>query len=111
MTAHHKSLTQAVDALMMVGAGLVLALPCRACRKRSLEQTHIVLGPVERAEDPPVLAMAEMLGQVLAQRAAAGDVDQLHPPADPQHREVTLDRRVHERDLEDVALGYRVHRL
>ena len=36
------------------------------------------------------------------------DVDQLHAAADPEHRQVALDRRAHQRDLEGVALGHRV---
>ena len=50
-------------------------------------------------------------GRCCDERAAAGDVDQLHPPADPQHGHVALDRPAHERDLEGVALGHRVDRL
>ena len=77
--------------------------------QRALAQPHVVVGAVEGADHAPVLLVAEALGQVLQQRAAAGDVDQLHPPADPQHRQVALDRRARERDLERVALGHRVH--
>ena len=58
-----------------------------------------------------MLLVAEAVGQVLTERAAAGDVDQLHPAADPEQRQVALDRRAHERDLEGVALGHGVERL
>ena len=50
---------------MMVGLGRVLELTRRARRKRSLEQAHIVVGSVERADRPPVLTVAEVLRQVL----------------------------------------------
>ena len=70
-----------------------------------------MVGAVEGAEHAAVLVVAEVLGQMLEQRAAAGDVDQLHAAADPEHRQVALDRRARERDLEGVALGHRVQRL
>ena len=70
-----------------------------------------MVGAVEGAGHPQVFVVAEALGQVLEQRAAVGDVDELHPAADPEHRQVALDRGAHERDLEAVALGHRVERL
>ncbi len=71
-------------------------------------QRDVVLGAVEGARHAAVLLVAEQLGQVLQQRAAAGDVQQLHAAADAQQRHVALDRRPRERQLEDVALGHRV---
>ena len=47
-----------------------------------------------------------LLGQVLAQRAAEGDVEQLHPAADAEHRHVALDRAAGQRELGPVALGH-----
>ncbi len=44
------------------------------------------------------------VGQVLDQRAAAGDVHQLHAAADAEQRHVTLHRLQRERDLERVAV-------
>ena len=70
-----------------------------------------MVGAVERADHAAVLVVAEALGQVLQERAAAGDVDQLHAAADPEHRQIARDRRARERDLERVALGHRVDRL
>ena len=70
-----------------------------------------MVGAVEGADDAPVLVMADAVGHVLHERPAAGDVDQLHPPADAQHRQVALDRGARKRDLERVALGHRVDRL
>ncbi len=70
MTAHHEPLAQLVDALMVVGAGLVLGLPRGARRERSRGQAYVVLGTVEGADHASVLAVAEMLGQMLAQRTA-----------------------------------------
>ena len=53
----------------------------------------------------PMLAVSEALGQMLQERAAAGDVDQLHAAADAEHRQVPLDRRARERDLEASRSG------
>ena len=63
-----------------------------ARRERALGEHHVVLGAVEGAEHATVLFVAEALGQVLHQRAAAGDVDQLHAAADAEQRHVALDR-------------------
>jgi hypothetical protein len=50
----------------------------------------------------------EMALDVLVQRPAEGDVDQLHAPADPKDGQPGADRRVHKGDLEGVAMkvGY-----
>ena len=45
------------------------------------------------------------VGDVLVERAAAGDVEQLHPAADAEHRQVALERAAREGELEAVALG------
>jgi hypothetical protein len=70
-----------------------------------------VVGAVEAAEHAAVLLVAEQLGQMLVQRAAARDVHDLHAAADPEHRQVALQRAAHERDLEAVALGDDADRL
>ena len=70
-------------------------------------QADVVVGAVEGARDAPVLVVAVALGQVLQQRAAGGDVHDLHPAADAQQRQVALERAAGERDLEVVALGHR----
>ncbi len=63
-----------------------------------------MVGAVEGAGHAAVLVMAEPVGQMLKQRSAAGDVDQLHAAADPEHGQIQLDRPPHERDFEGVAL-------
>ena len=70
-----------------------------------------MVGAVEAARHAPVVLVAEHARQVLDQRPALRDVHHLHAPADPQERDVALDRPPRERDLEVVALGDRVHRL
>jgi hypothetical protein len=50
------------------------------------------------------------VGEVLHEGAAAGDVEQLHPAADAEHRQVAIQRRLGEGDLEPVPLDSRVLR-
>ena len=45
------------------------------------------------------------VGDVLVERPAAGDVEQLHPATDPQQRQIAIEGAARERDLEAVALG------
>ena len=52
-----------------------------------------------------MLVVAVTLGQVLEQRAAERDVDQLHAPADGQHRQVARERAPQQRDLEASRSG------
>ena len=75
--------------------------------QRAVAQAHVVVGAVEGARVAAVLVVAVALGQVLEQRAARGDVHELHPAADAQQREVALEGAARERDLEVVALGHR----
>ena len=49
--------------------------------------------------------VADRLRQVLVERAAERDVEQLHPAADPEQRHVALQRPPRQRELEGVALG------
>ncbi len=49
--------------------------------------------------------VADDVGQVLAERPAAGDVEDLHAAADAEQRHVALDRPPRQRELEAVALG------
>ena len=109
--AHDQPLPQPVDALVVMRLGRVRKLARDTRGQRALAQQDIMVGAVERADHAAMPTVTEQLGQVLQQRAAAGDVDQLHPPADPQHRQVPLDRRAGQGDLERVALGHRVHGL
>jgi hypothetical protein len=58
----------------------------------------------ERAEHRAVVLVADRVGQMGDQRAAARDVHHLHPAADAEHRLVGLQREARERELERVAL-------
>ena len=71
----------------------------------------VVLGAFEGAEHAAVLVVAERSGRCWTSVPPQRDVDQLHPAADAEHRQVALDRRARERDFEAVALGHRVDRL
>ena len=64
-----------------------------------------MVGVVEGAQRAPVVGVADVVGQVLDQRPAERDVDQLHPAADPQHRQVALQRAQRQGDLRVVAVG------
>ena len=59
----------------------------------------------ERRGQLAVVVVAEDLGQVLVQRSAVGDVEQLHAAADAEQRDVLLARGARERQLEVVAAG------
>jgi len=108
---HDEPVADAADALVVVGLRPVDLLAGRACGERAGGQADVVVGAVERADRPAVLVVAELLGQVLAQRAAVRDVHQLHPTADPEEREVARERAARERQLERVAVGVDVGRL
>ncbi len=54
---------------------------------------------------PGVWQVGLDVGEMLDERAAACDVEQLHPAADAQHRHVALERPPGEGELEPVALG------
>jgi len=49
--------------------------------------------------------------EMLDERPAAGDVDQLHAATDSEQREIPIDRGPGQRDLDGVALGHDVNRL
>ena len=66
---------------------------------------------VEVAGLGPMARMADDVRQVLDQRAAANDIDQLHPAADAQHRDVLRECGPQQRELGRVALGTGVGRL
>ena len=103
-----QAISQLIHALVVVGLGRMEHLPGRPRRQRALLERHIVVGTVEGAEHAPVFLVAEALRQVLHERATESDVDQLHPAADPQQRQVALDRRTCQCDLERIARGNRV---
>ena len=53
----------------------------------------------------PVELVAEPVGEVLVEGPAAGDVEDLHPPADAEQGYVALERLPRQGDLEAVAIG------
>ncbi len=59
----------------------------------------------EVAVGAAVDVVVEAVGQVLVERAAVGDVDDLHAAADAQAGQVALARPADERELEGVAVG------
>jgi hypothetical protein len=75
-------------------------------RERSRAQKDIVVRVVEATEVAAVLLVADVLGEVLMQRAAERDVQQLHAAADTEHRHVAGDGGARERDLGAITLGY-----
>ncbi len=80
------------DPLVVMGLGGVQLLAGGARGERAGGQAHVVVGAVEAARGPAVLLVAELVGQVLAERSAERDVDQLHAAADAEHGHVALDR-------------------
>ena len=48
---------------------------------------------------------ADRLRQVLNQRATQGDVEELHPAADPENWQASVHGAAGQRQLEPVALG------
>ena len=58
-----------------------------------------------------VAVVADVVGQMLDEVAAEGDVEHLRAPADRQHRQVALERRLEQRKLGAVALGHDPGRL
>ena len=107
--ADDQPLAEPVDALVVVGLGRVRDLARRRARPASPRSGMTSWSaPSKEPTTRRCSPWPKRLGQVLHQRAAAGDVDQLHAPADAEHRQVALDRRAGQRDLERVALGHRV---
>ncbi len=104
---HREPLADLGDALMVMGLGVVRELTRRRRRQRVGCQAHLVVGALEASGHAEVLVVAELVGQVLQQRAAEGDIEHLHAAADPEHRHVALDRTAAQRDLELVAFGRR----
>ena len=96
---------------MVVGLRRVHGLAGRAGGERAFDQPHVVVGAVEGPGVAAVLVVAVAVGEVLQQRAAGGDVHQLHPAAHAEQRHIALERAARERDLEAVALGNRAARL
>ena len=93
------------DALVVVGLGRVALLAGGPRGERARGEDDVVVVAVEGAEVAAVLLVADLVGEVLVQRAAERDVEQLHPAADAEHRHVALDRAAGQRELDLVALG------
>ena len=72
-----------------------------------------MVGVVEASGVWPVALVTDLVGQVLGERPAEGDVDQLHAAADAEHRHVAFDRAPGQRQFRAVALGHGVlgHRM
>ena len=97
------ALADPIDALVMVrldrgplGAG-------GARRERVRARSSTSWSP----NTPGVCRCVSEAVDVLLERAAAGDVQHLHPAADPEHRHVALQRAARQRGLEAVAVGVR----
>ena len=101
----HEPLAQLVDALVVMGLGGVQELAGGVRRQRLGDEADVVVGLVEVAGHAPVVLVAEGLGQVLDERAAKGDVEDLHAAADAEHRHVELGGAPDEGELEGVALA------
>src|SRR5437667_5662688 len=70
---------------------------------RSRLERHVVVS--EGARRVLVLLVADDLREVLDEIPAARDVQHLRAPADREHRQVALERRLEERELRAVTLG------
>ena len=66
--------------------------PRGARGQRAVGEPHVVVGVSNAPGDAPVVLVADVVGQVLDQRAAAGDVHHLHAAADAEERHVALQR-------------------
>ena len=104
---HREPLADPVDALVVVRLGGMARRPGHLGGERPVGEAHVVVRVVEAAEDAPVVAVAEVVGQVLHERPAARHVHQLHAAADAEERQVALERPRDERELEGVALRAR----
>ena len=105
---HDEPLADAVDALVVVDFVPCSSSPAaRAASEPGVSRTSWS-APSNEPRRAQVVVVAEALRQVLVQRAAERDVQQLHAAADAEHRDPSLDRAPHERELERVALGHRV---
>ena len=104
-------LPEPVDALVMVGLVACISSPAarpRACPRPAATSCS---APSKEPSTRRCSSWPKCSGRCCSSVPPQRDVDQLHAPADPQHRQVALDRRARERDLERVALGHRVDRL
>ena len=76
---------QALDGLVMVG-WYVSLLPAEHLVEQAVRRDSDKM-PRHRARCRAVLLMADDIGEVLDERAAVSDIQQLHSPADGEHRQ------------------------
>ena len=94
--------------LMVVAVGDVRLLARRQRAASDPGSSRTVWSLPSNVPFDPAVRMAAVGGhQVLHERAAERDVEDLHAAADAEHRHLALERAAHERDLERVALGVR----
>lgn len=103
MRGRDEPVAEAVDPLVVVAVHLELARPDQAGQARALVDRDLVHRE-HPASDAETLG-AERLGQVLVQRAAAGDVHELKPAADREHGHPPLLGAAEEGELPRVAVG------
>ena len=100
---HLQAVADPVDRLVVVGLRRDANTAGRARGERSGDEADVVVA----AKVPgiaPVVLVADELGDVLVQRAAAGHVEDLHAAAHAEHRHVAREgARGHEGQLERVA--------
>ena len=82
----HDALAQRVDRLVVVRLGRVHAAPRTPARPASPARAGRRGRRCRRTQRAPVVGVADVVGQVLDQRPAERDVDQLHPAADARAR-------------------------
>ena len=97
------------DALVVVALDRDARRARRECREAPGLDLDLMVR--EHALRAAVDVVLEAVGQMLLQRAAVGDVDDLHAAADAQAGEVALGRVADEQQLEGVAVGRRRLRL
>ena len=95
-------LPHAADALVVARLHAVVALTEDRGEPRAVLDVDRVLG--EGAEPLAMALVAERLGQVLDEIAAAEDVQQLEAAADRERRHVALERAREQRELAGVAV-------
>jgi hypothetical protein len=91
----------------MVAMRDVHALAGGACRQGTLLELDMVLGFLEGALAAPMDGASVPLGQVLHERATEGNIQDLHPSADRQDRDLGGEGMADRADLEVVSVWIR----
>src|SRR4051812_46612975 len=104
----HEALAEPAGPLVVVGLDLA-ALAEQRGGARAGREAHLVVP--EDAGVELVLLVADDVGEVLHEVAAARDVQDLDAAADREHRHVPLERRAQERELRRVPLRANAVRL